>query len=278
MTESLITISIIGLVAGFTFSMPVAGPISIMITSNALKGRLRYCNLLALGASFADFLYILIGVYGISHLFSAYKPVIPYILGAGSVFILYIGIRIIRSKIDLEHIDEDTKGVLIKKPESSGALYTGFMINFLNPTLFFGWLATSFIVLSFAASLGFDTGGLNTVVDESMGQIERIDGKIAEKPQLPSYLQFDTLEILKKENHPLKTEIRPPVSHLLNSLFYSFFLSAGSILWYFVLAVILIRFRKWINTNVLNWLIRGMGIILCCFAMFFAYTAIKLLF
>jgi threonine/homoserine/homoserine lactone efflux protein len=100
LTENLITISIIGLVAGFTFSMPVAGPISIMITSSALKGRLRYCNLLVLGASFADFLYIPVGVYGISHLFSTYKPVIPYILGAGSVFILYIGIKIIRSKID----------------------------------------------------------------------------------------------------------------------------------------------------------------------------------
>ena len=52
MLESILTISIAGLLAGFIFSMPIAGPISILITSNALKGRLRYCNLVNLGASY----------------------------------------------------------------------------------------------------------------------------------------------------------------------------------------------------------------------------------
>lgn len=278
MATDLITISLIGLVAGFIFSMPVAGPISILVASNALKGRLKYCNLLAIGASFADFLYVLVAVYGITHLFAKFKPAIPYILGAGSLFILYMGIKIIRTKFDLEHADEKSKLAGGKGQKGHGALYSGFMINFLNPTIFFGWLISSFIALSFAASLGFDTGGLSARVDQNLEQIENIDGKKTEKPQIPSYLQFDTLKILKKENQNLQKPGRIPHNYnLMISIFYSGFLSVGSILWFLLLTVLLVRFRKKININIINWAVRSMGIILCLFAGFFGYTAVKLL-
>lgn len=277
MTSNLITVSIIGLVAGFIFSMPVAGPISILVTSNALKGRLRYCNLLALGASIADLLYILVAVYGITHFITEYKGLIPYILGAGSLFVIYVGIKIILTKFDLEHIDEESSHLNIGAKKQKGAFYTGFMVNILNPTLFFGWLVSSFIALSFAASLGFDTGGLSKAVDKSLGQIEKIDGKLAERPQMPSYLQFDTLKILKKENRIVKPEIVKANYHLLASIFYSVFLSAGSVLWYLAFAALLVRFRRKININILNWLIRSLGIILCIIGISFGYTALKLL-
>jgi threonine/homoserine/homoserine lactone efflux protein len=276
LTQSLFTISIIGLVAGFIFSMPIAGPISILVTSNALKGRLKYCNILALGASFADFIYVIIAVYGIAHLFSAYRQLIPYILGSGSLFILYMGIKIIRTKLDLAHIDEESKIPDIGRKRHSGALYTGFMINFLNPTLFFGWLISSFIVLSFAASLGFNTSGLENVVDQNLNQIQKIEGKTIVKPQMPSYLQMDTLKMFKKENVSKQENPKPKISMLLISLFYAFFLSIGSILWFSILSLLLIKFRKRINVNILNWVVRSLGIILCLFAIFFGYSAIKM--
>jgi threonine/homoserine/homoserine lactone efflux protein len=258
--------------------MPIAGPISILVTSNALKGKLKYCNILALGASFADFIYVLVAVYGITHLFSYYKQVIPYILGVGSFFILYMGTKIFRTKLDLTHIDEDQRIPAIGGKKRSGALYTGFMINFLNPTLFFGWLISSFIVLSFAASLGFNTSGLENVVDQNLNQIERIDGKVLVKPQIPSYLKMDTLKIFKKEKSLTEEDPKHPASMLLISLFYAFFLSIGTILWFFVLALLLVRFRKKININIINWVVKGLGIILCLFAIFFGYSALKMLF
>ena len=278
MTESLFTISIIGFAAGFIFSMPIAGPISIMITSNALNGRLRYCNLLTLGASVADFLYILVAVYGISKLFSSYKWIIPYIMGAGAFFMLFIGYRIIRTKFDLEHIDEESELANKTKNKGKGAFYTGFMINFLNPTLFFGWLISSFIVLSFAASLGFNTGGLDSMIDNNLNQMEKIEGNNLERPQIPSYMQFDTLKMMKKENRPQQSVILPAKFHLLVSLFYAFFLSVGSIIWFFILTVIMIRFRKQINIKILNWVIRSLGILLCLFGLFFAFSAVRMLF
>jgi len=277
LTGHLITISIIGLLAGFLFSMPIAGPISILITSNALKGRLKYCNFLTVGAAIADFIYVLIAVYGITNLFSAYRGVIPYILGFGAIFVFYVGVRIIRTKFDLEHIDEKQRLADEQEKKHKGAIYAGFMLNILNPTLFFGWMVSSFIALSFAASLGFDTGGLSTVVDQSLDQIEKIEGNTAERHKIPSYLQFDTLKILKKENHVKRTAKVTHYNHFMTSLFYAFFLAVGSILWFFLLAVTLVRFRKRININVLNWFVRALGIFLCFFALFFAYTAVKML-
>lgn len=277
MTGHLITISIIGLLAGFLFSMPIAGPISILITSNALKGRLKYCNLLTVGAAIADFVYVLIAVYGITNLFSAYRGVIPYILGFGAIFVFYVGVRIIRTKFDPEHIDEKQRLADEQEKKHKGALYAGFMLNILNPTLFFGWLVSSFVALSFAASLGFDTGGLSTFVDQSLNKIEKIEGNIREKPKIPSYLQFDTLKMLKKENREVRHVKVMHYNHFTTSLFYAIFLAVGSILWFFLLTITLVRFRKKININVLNWMVRGMGIFLCLFAFFFAYNAIKML-
>jgi threonine/homoserine/homoserine lactone efflux protein len=258
--------------------MPIAGPISILIASNALKGRLRYCNLLASGASLADFIIVLVAVYGITHLFSAFREVVPYILGTGAFFVLFVGFKILRTKFDLDQIEEKSRIADRKVKKEKGAFYTGFMINFLNPTLFFGWLLSSFIALSFAASLGFDTGGLNIVVDQNLDQVEKIEGISNEKNQIPSYLKFDTLKMLKKENHLLKPVNLPSRSHFLTSLFYSIFLSVGGLLWFFLLAMLLVRFRRKININILNWFIRSLGIILCLFAIYFGYTAVKMLF
>ena len=101
MIESLITISLVGLLAGFILSMPIAGPISILITSNALKGRTRYCYLATIGASFADFFYVFIAVFGLTKLYTLYKPFIPYVLSVGALFLIFMGYKIFKTKIDI---------------------------------------------------------------------------------------------------------------------------------------------------------------------------------
>jgi threonine/homoserine/homoserine lactone efflux protein len=106
MIESIITISIVGFLTGFIFSMPIAGPVSIMITSNALKGRQRYCNLFNIGASFADFIYVFIAVFGLTKLYTFYKPIIPYIFSFGALLLFFLGYRIFRTRIDIEHLED----------------------------------------------------------------------------------------------------------------------------------------------------------------------------
>lgn len=275
MTESLITMSIVGLLAGFIFSMPIAGPISILVTSNAFEGRLRYCNLVTIGASIADFVYVFIAIFGLTKFYSFYKPAIPYILVAGSLFLLYIGYKTIKTKIDLEHLEDKQLTEKIKKKEK-GAFYTGFMINFLNPTLFIGWLTSSFFMISFMASLGFNTGGLDTIIHQNVKEINNIVDKKIDSPPVFSNPQLEKIRSKNREMKKKEPESLPKHFHLLISVCYAFFLSVGSIIWFYLLAFVISKFRHRISLKVINGIVYSLGIILCIIGIYFGFVASKM--
>jgi threonine/homoserine/homoserine lactone efflux protein len=276
MIESIITISIAGLLAGFIFSMPIAGPISILVTSNALKGRLRYCNLVSLGASIADFTYVFIAVFGLTKLYSLYKPLIPYIFSFGSLFFLFLGFKILRTKIDIEHLEDKSHlSEKIQKKEK-GAFYTGFMINFLNPTLFIGVLTSSFFVISLIAAMGFHTGGLAGKMDQNVKEISTIDGKKIENPQILSLDQFKNIQIGKKKVHQPDLTNYPAYFHLGISICYALFLSVGSILWFYLMALLISRFRQRINIMVMSIFIKSLGVVLGLFGLYFGYQSVMM--
>ena len=277
MFESILTISIAGLIAGFIFSMPIAGPISILITSNALKGRLRYCNLVSLGASIADFSYVFVAVYGLTKLYSLYKPVIPYIFLMGSIFFFYLAYKIIKTKIDIEHLEDKSHIAEKIEKREKGAFYTGFMINFLNPTLFIGVLTSSFLVISLVASMGFHTGGLAGKMDENLKEISSIGGIKPDNPNMLSIKKFENMQIGKNRDRQPDQTIYPAYFHLVISLFYALFLSLGSMSWFFLMSFLLVRFRHHINVKVISVFIKSLGVILGFFGLYFGYQAIRML-
>jgi threonine/homoserine/homoserine lactone efflux protein len=274
MGESILTISIAGFLAGFILSMPIAGPISILITSNALKGRLRYCNLISIGASIADFAYVFVAVYGLTRLYSLYKPAIPYIFLVGSLFFFYLANKIIKTKIDIEHLEDKTHlSEKIEKREK-GAFYTGFMINFLNPTLFIGVLTSSFFVISLVAAMGFHTGGLAVRLDKNIEEISSIEGVGIEKPQGLSIAQFDKIQIGKNiEQKPDETTY-PAYFHMVISICYALFLSLGCAAWFFLMAFLVVRFRSRISIRVISVFIKSLGVLLGIFGLYFGYQAV----
>jgi len=277
MVESIITISVAGLLAGFIFSMPIAGPISILITSNALKGRLRYCNLVSIGASFADFTYVFIAVFGLTRLYSFYKPLIPYIFAVGSIFFFFLGYKIIRTKLDIEHLEDKSHLTEKIKKKERGAFYTGFMINFLNPTLFIGVLTSSFLVISFVASLGLHTGGLASKMDQNVKEITNIEGRKIENSQGLPLKQFDNIQIRKSKDQEEQTKF-PVYFHLVISICYAFFLSVGSIIWFFLMTFLIVRFRQRINIKVISAFIKSLGVVLCLIGLYFGYLAARMFF
>lgn len=254
--------------------MPIAGPISILVTSNALKGRIKYCKFAIIGASFADFVYVFAAVYGLTKFYAAYKPFIPYILLVGTFFLIYLGYKISKTKVDLEHIDDKNQLSGKIKKERSG-FWTGFLLNFLNPTLFLGWLSSSFIIISMVAALGFNTGGLDKSVDHSFQTINKKGDDTALKNKTLSYLHIDSTRFKKQES--LSAQQLPKNFPLFLSISYAFFLSLGSIAWFFYLAFLLNRNRHRININTVNSIIRGLGWVLCVFGLFLGYKAITML-
>jgi threonine/homoserine/homoserine lactone efflux protein len=276
LSESVITISIVGLIAGIIFSMPIAGPISILITSNALKGRLRYCHRATIGASFADFVFVVIAVFGLTSLYSLYKPFIPYVLFIGAVFLFYLGYKISRTVLDLEHLPESQLPGKLKVSEHGG-FFTGFFISFLNPTLFLGWMSSSFFIISFVASLGFNTGGLNERVNTSIKEINQIEKTSPKKSESSTqFQQLDSTTLATKAVEKKEEGDFSKNNPLLLSVFYAFFLAVGSIIWFYLLAYFLARFRHRINKNIIQRIIRGLGIVLCLFGLVFLYKGIRM--
>ena len=276
MGESIISVSIAGLLAGFIFSMPIAGPISILVATNALKGRLRYCNLVSLGASIADFAYVFVAVFGLTRLYSFYKPAMPYIFAAGSLFFLFLGYKIIRTKIDIEHLED--KSHLAEKIESrdKGAFYTGFMINFLNPTLFIGVITSSFFVITLVASLGLNTGGLSGKMDQQVKELNSIEGINIKDPKAFTPEQFDNMRADNKLDHLTDQTVYPKYFHLLISICYALFLALGSIIWFLLMAFLIVRFRSGINIKTISVFIKGLGGILCLFGLYFGFQSVRM--
>lgn len=278
MTEIIITISIVALLTGFIFSMPIAGPISILITTNALKGRLRYCALVNIGASFATFTYVFIAVFGLTKLYPFYKPAIPYLFSLGSIFLLFLGYKIFRTNFDIEHFGENSHLSEIIKKKEKGGFYTGCIINFLNPALFIGWLTSTFLVISFVSSLGFNTGGLKIVVDKSVKEISSFEGIAAEDLNGFTPENFGVTGTPEGENVDDGQTNLPKYFHLLISVVYALFISVGSIIWFYILALLIARFRKAINIKFLSGFVKSLGVVLSLFGLYFGYLATHMLF
>ncbi len=258
--------------------MPIAGPISILITSNALKGRLRYCNLVNLGASFADFTYVFIAVFGLTKLYSLYKPVIPYIFSFGAILLLFLGYKIFRTKIDIEHLEDKSHIAERIRKRERGAFYTGFMINFFNPTLFIGWLTSSLLVITFISSLGLHTGGLAIKIDQNVKEISNIEGRKIESSEGLALKQFESIQLGENNNNQEDLTKFPASFHLLISVCYAFFISVGSIVWFYLLSFMIVRYRKRINIKIISAFIKSLGVLLCAFGLYFGYVAAKMFF
>lgn len=267
MVESLLTISVAGFVAGFIFAMPIAGPISVLIVSNALNGKRRYCNQISRGAAVSDFIYIFIAVFGVTSLYSWYKPAIPYMLLVGAIFFIILGFSIFRQPIDVEHFEQKTHMTeRIKNSEVRG-FYTGFMVNMLNPTQFISGLISSFFVISLVASLGFNTGGLESSLNNNVKEIGTVNGRNIEEKVTEKFRNIEdrgTAEASAEQSYP-------SYFHLVVSVFYAVSLSFGSLIWFYLLAWTLSRYRSLINVKILTFLIKAFGISLCLIGIYFGY-------
>ena len=262
MLEIILTLSIVGFIAGFIYSIPIAGPISIIIVSKSFQGKLRFCERLTLGAAIIETLFVFIAVYGLAALYQYYQPFVPYLLIIGAVLVIILGFKMRKQKLDFKSLESQV--IVTDKYENRGGLRTGFVLNLTNPVLFINWIVASFITLSFVSSIGLNTGGLDLMLNETMKSVSEITGA-----------QFDQLE--NSDSGPVNnanTHSDDFVNPFVMSLVFALGVGFGAYVWLYLLARMIIKYREKINLSALNILIYSLGILLIGIGVFLGYKAV----
>jgi threonine/homoserine/homoserine lactone efflux protein len=262
MVEILLTLFSVGLIAGIVYSMPIAGPISIIIVSNALQGKLRFCMRTAIGSAIVEFVYVFIVVYGITTLYEVYQPAIPYMLLVGALIVIIVGIKIIRHKMDLDSLEMTM--INTDKYENRGGFRTGLAINASNPSLFFNWLIASFMTLSLVSSIGLNTGGLDLILNENIKSVTDITGTEFE----------DVDELPDEETSQAVAPRTKKVGPFTMSLIFALGVGVGAYIWLYTLTKLIIIYRDRIKASWLNRVIFSLGIILIIIGGYLGYRAV----
>ena len=264
MIEIVITLFLVGAIAGIIYSMPIAGPISIIVVSKAFQGKVRFCIRTALGAAIIESIVVFFVVYGIAALLDLYKSIIPYFLFTGAVFVIIIGLRIMKQKIDLKSLESNN--VITDKYKNRGGMRTGIVLNLTNPSLMINWFIAAFMTLSFVSSIGLNIGGLDLILNENIESVSEITGS--------------NFEQIENGNHAIENNINnKPNGHvtpLVMSLAFALGVGIGVYIWLHALTTIIIKYRDRIKTSVLDKLIFGLGIVLIFIGMFLGYRAVNI--
>ena len=124
---------------GYLGSVPLAGPIAVMVLSRATHGKFGQALRIGLGAAVAEGLYAGIAFWSLAALLGRSALLIPLARGATALVLMPLGLRFVfwRSK-------EDGDG----RQGRAGTALLGFSISALNPTLFLTWSAAVGVVFS----------------------------------------------------------------------------------------------------------------------------------
>jgi threonine/homoserine/homoserine lactone efflux protein len=122
----------IALAFGFFGSMPLAGPISRLVVSQAARGEFDHARRIGWGAAMAEALYAGIAFWDFAALLSRYAFVVPLSHGITAVILVILGVRF-AAFVPKEKGD--------RGENRTGSLLLGFSISALNPTLLVTWSA-----------------------------------------------------------------------------------------------------------------------------------------
>jgi threonine/homoserine/homoserine lactone efflux protein len=142
----LVAVCAMALVFGFVGSMPLAGPIAILVLSRATQRRFGEALRIGVGAAVAEALYAGVAFWGFATFLAQHAVVVPISHGVTAAVLLALGIRFMFWKADAEH----------GEPKSgAGTLFFGFSISAINPTLLLTWSTA----VAFLASYGLTGAG-----------------------------------------------------------------------------------------------------------------------
>ena len=160
----MVVVLLIGFTLGFFGSVPLAGPIAVLVFAYGLEGRFRTGIFLSLGAALAESIYAYAAFWGVGTLLGRYPSIV--LASHAVIGTLLIGVGIVLTRRELSAGLEKPS-----KPRHARALALGFTISIFNPTLLVTWSAataalygTGFMSKGAGASIPFAIGVIGGIV------------------------------------------------------------------------------------------------------------------
>jgi threonine/homoserine/homoserine lactone efflux protein len=127
---------LVGFAFGYIGSMPVAGPISVLVLHLGLAHDSRRALYVAVGGAVAESLYALLAFWGLSTILDSYPVALPASRVAGACLLLALGLVMMLTRTRGATPQNQRPG---KGRKRSFAL--GFLVTAVNPTLIVTWTA-----------------------------------------------------------------------------------------------------------------------------------------
>ncbi len=133
--------AVIGFLFGFLGSMPVAGPIAVLVFSRGVDGRHRSGLSIAVGGAVAEGVYACLAFWGFAEFLARYPVMVPISRAAAVVVLTILGVVFLRRKVTTHQVPDHREGW-------GGGFVVGFSITALNPTLIATWAAATTTLFS----------------------------------------------------------------------------------------------------------------------------------
>ncbi|HEY2518099.1 MAG TPA: LysE family transporter [Polyangiaceae bacterium] len=139
---SFVAVSLVALVFAFVGSLPLAGPIAVLVVSNGVQGRYRDALKIALGAAVAEGVYAFLAFWGFATFLARYALLIPVSHAVTAAVLASLGVHF----LFFEAKEDDGHGRV--RESKRGRFWFGFSVSALNPTLLATWGAVTTFLYS----------------------------------------------------------------------------------------------------------------------------------
>lgn len=130
-----LAVVLVAFVFGFVGSMPLAGPVALLVFSRGVEGKLGEALRIGVGAAVAEGLYAAVAFFGFATILAHHPVLLPVAHGVTAVVLLAVGVYFLFWK------KKEGVGPEAAPERVSGTFFVGFTISVLNPTLFVTWTA-----------------------------------------------------------------------------------------------------------------------------------------
>ena len=141
----MLSTALIGFLMGVGGSIPLAGPITMLVLGYGLEGRIRQAALVAVGSAVPESLYAGLALWGFGALVEEFKWVGPISHAIAVLVLLGVGLFLI---LRPPATKESSTSTSAEDDGSKRHLLLGLSITFLNPALILNWGAAVTMIYS----------------------------------------------------------------------------------------------------------------------------------